>query len=527
MRRKKLEFGISIAMYLATAVLSGVISITILNQHHKLTHEFLAGNTFITALLPLILAEVITMVLTLYDGKYSFHRTTIFQCLLRSIYSTIIFAGALAAILIIQKNSITDSRFYFVGTITTHFVLLAIFLYGVQTYTVSHFYNTRAASLVLLVTTRARAAETSAILKRDWSRKLSGIALLDEEGSSSSEKALTMDAVSEAVPEKAVRNADVDSDVSPAKAHDVEQNPVMIDHVPVVAGRDSFVTFVQLHAIDEVFLIADDNETPDITSALREFIQMGVAVHLNLPFIEHLDTSLRLKDDKYIPRTEKDLSFFMDNWLPLINLSQPEPKMRWMAAKRVLDICGGIVGMAITVVLFVVLGIAIKLDSPGPVLFAQTRIGKNGRRFKMYKFRSMYRDAEARKAALMQQNEMNGLMFKMKDDPRITRVGKFIRKTSLDEFPQFFNVLKGDMSLVGTRPPTESEFQQYSNYHRRRLSMKPGITGLWQVSGRSEITDFEDVVRLDCKYIDEWSFWKDIKILWKTVIMVIKRKGSE
>jgi lipopolysaccharide/colanic/teichoic acid biosynthesis glycosyltransferase len=147
----------------------------------------------------------------------------------------------------------------------------------------------------------------------------------------------------------------------------------------------------------------------------------------------------------------------------------------------------------------------------------------------MYKFRSMYRDAEARRKKLMKEggNEMDGAMFKMKDDPRITKVGKFIRKTSLDEFPQFFNVLKGDMSLVGTRPPMVDEYNQYSRHHKRRLSLKPGITGLWQTSGRSEITDFEEVVRLDCYYIDHWSILFDIKILFMTVIAVITGKGSE
>ena len=139
----------------------------------------------------------------------------------------------------------------------------------------------------------------------------------------------------------------------------------------------------------------------------------------------------------------------------------------------------------------------------------------------------MYQDAEKRKAALVEQNEMNGLMFKMKDDPRITRVGKFIRRTSIDEFPQFFNVLKGDMSLVGTRPPIVAEYNEYSPYHRRRLSMKPGITGLWQVSGRSDIKDFEYVVSLDCEYIDNWSLLGDIKILWKTIGILFKKQGAE
>ena len=147
----------------------------------------------------------------------------------------------------------------------------------------------------------------------------------------------------------------------------------------------------------------------------------------------------------------------------------------------------------------------------------------------MYKFRSMYKDAEERRQKLLKEggNEMNGAMFKMKNDPRITRVGKFIRKTSLDEFPQFFNVLKGDMSLVGTRPPMIDEYNQYAGHHKRRLSLKPGITGLWQTSGRSQITDFEEVVRLDCYYIDHWSVLFDLKILLMTVVAVLTGKGSE
>lgn len=144
----------------------------------------------------------------------------------------------------------------------------------------------------------------------------------------------------------------------------------------------------------------------------------------------------------------------------------------------------------------------------------------------MYKFRSMYMDAEERKKELMAQNKMSGPMFKMDDDPRVMPIGRFIRKYSLDEFPQFWNVLKGDMSLIGTRPPTVDEFEQYEFHHKVRLSIKPGLTGLWQVSGRSDITDFEEVVRLDDQYIREWNLWMDVKIIWKTVGCVMVSKGA-
>lgn len=198
-----------------------------------------------------------------------------------------------------------------------------------------------------------------------------------------------------------------------------------------------------------------------------------------------------------------------------------------MILKRIIDLLGGFVGCIITVLLTIFVAPAIILESPGPIFFSQIRIGKNGRRFRIYKFRSMYADAERRKAELMEHNEMKGFMFKMKEDPRITKVGKFLRKTSLDEFPQFFNVLKGDMSLVGTRPPTENEFFQYENRHRRRLALKAGLTGLWQVSGRSNIDDFEDVVRLDLEYIDNWSLKMDVKILFRTVGVVLFGRGAK
>ena len=173
------------------------------------------------------------------------------------------------------------------------------------------------------------------------------------------------------------------------------------------------------------------------------------------------------------------------------------------------------------------MAIAIKLDDGGPVLFPQTRIGVHGQPFKMYTFRSMVTNAEVLKKKLAEENgQSDRFIFRMKDEPRIIRVGHFIRKTSLDEFPQFFNVLKGDMSLVGTRPPTVDEWEKYELHHRARLAIKPGLTGMWQVSGRSEITDFEEVVKLDTKYISEWSFMLDIKILFKTVLIVLGQKGS-
>ena len=224
----------------------------------------------------------------------------------------------------------------------------------------------------------------------------------------------------------------------------------------------------------------------------------------------------------------KDFNVALDSMgdIPVISFYNNYYDYRKLLLKRLMDIVGSLVGIIFTILIGIIIAPPLLIESPGPLIFKQKRVGKNGRYFYMYKFRSMYVDAEERKAELMKQNEMDGLMFKMENDPRVTKVGKFIRKTSIDEFPQFFNVLKGDMSLVGTRPPTLDEFVHYKSYHKRRLSAKPGITGLWQVSGRNDIEDFEDVVKLDLEYIDNWSLGLDVKILLKTVGAVFKHTGK-
>jgi len=191
--------------------------------------------------------------------------------------------------------------------------------------------------------------------------------------------------------------------------------------------------------------------------------------------------------------------------------------------KRIFDIMGGLVGLSVLVVFYPVLAAAIKLTSPGPVFFKQVRVGKNGKRFVIYKFRSMHVDAEKRRGELEADNELRGAVFKIKDDPRITPVGGIIRKLSLDELPQFINVVKGEMSLVGTRPPTPEEVSGYQKWHHRRISIRPGMTGLWQVSGRNRVEDFDEIVKLDLKYIDSWSIWLDITIILRTVVVLFRR----
>lgn len=297
-----------------------------------------------------------------------------------------------------------------------------------------------------------------------------------------------------------------------------------IHGVDVVADAATAVRYICRTWVDEVLIVISDNQ-PYPKKLIDQLIETGVTIHLNLAKVSNISGKKQFVE-QIGPYT-------------VLTTTMNYASERQLLIKRVMDIAGGLVGCLLTGIIFIFVAPAIYISSPGPIFFAHERVGKNGKKFKMYKFRSMYMDAEARKAELMKENKLgDGKMFKMDFDPRVignrilpdgtkkTGIGDFIRRTSLDEFPQFFNVLKGDMSIVGTRPPLVSETKLYELHHYARLSIKPGITGLWQVSGRSDITDFEEVVRLDREYIDNWNVGMDIKILLKTVAVVLKKDGS-
>ena len=301
-------------------------------------------------------------------------------------------------------------------------------------------------------------------------------------------------------------------DITAAVIYDADKKGSTIQNVLVVSGKDDMYDTVVQMMVDEVFICLPGVPLIEIREMVQKFEEMGLTCHYNV------DLFSRANPNTYVQQMAG---------YSVISFALKTMDSRRLLVKRCVDIVGALVGLAITAVITPFVALAIKIDSPGPVFFSQTRIGKNGRRFKIWKFRSMYIDAEERKKELEAQNEIKGLMFKMEDDPRITKVGKFIRKTSIDETPQFLNILVGDMSLVGTRPPTEDEFEQYNGYYRRRMSITPGLTGMWQVSGRSDIQDFEEIVKLDLEYIDNWSLGLDIKILFMTVYTVLGRKGSK
>ena len=305
---------------------------------------------------------------------------------------------------------------------------------------------------------------------------------------------------------------------------DKEMTGETVYGVEVVADANTAVEYVVKSWVDEV-LIVTPGDTPYPSKLIDDLTETGVTVHLSLAKIQSIPGKRQF--------VEKVNSY------TVLTTTMNYCSYKQLFVKRAMDIVAGLIGCVFTGIFFIFVAPAIYIASPGPVFFAQERVGRNGKTFKMYKFRSMYLDADERKAELMSQNKISDpRMFKMDFDPRIignkilpdgthkTGIGNFIRKTSIDEFPQFFNVLKGDMSLVGTRPPLLSETSLYEPHHRQRLAIKPGITGMWQVSGRSDITDFEEVVRLDKDYINNWNIGLDIKILLKTFLVVLGKEGS-
>ena len=403
-----------------------------------------------------------------------FFRRGSFEELVSVVQMEAIFAICWVVLLFILHRTEDLSRLVF-----GYFIVINLILtYGVRTgfkqYMVQIYKHGRYSSRMLLVTDSQRAGDviSNLIEYKEWNRILKGIVFLDKE---------------------------------------VDEESFM--GYPIVASRDTLLNYVIHNDIDEIF-ITHTEMLP--TSVLKGWVsdmeQMGIIVDVNIDAFDLLN-----RGNKVLNRVGK---------YAVVTFARNIISARGLVMKRLLDIVGSLVGMIILGIVTVIVAPAIKLESPGPVFFGQTRIGKNGRRFTFYKFRSMYQDAEQRKKELLEHNEVQGLMFKMENDPRITKVGRFIRKTSIDELPQFWNVLKGDMSLVGTRPPTVDEFEHYEAKHKCRLSMTPGLTGLWQISGRSDIKDFDEVVQLDMQYIDDWSILKDIKILLLTIGVVLTGKGS-
>ena len=284
-----------------------------------------------------------------------------------------------------------------------------------------------------------------------------------------------------------------------------------IQGVKVLGTVNRLAEVVMEQPVDEVIFASDKLNAVDISEQVSLCEELGIPARVSYGLFE-------------LKRSKVTLTVLDD--LPFITFYTTLMTPVQATLKRTVDILIALVGLFFTALLYPWVALRIKSQSPGPVIFKQERVGENGRRFKCYKFRTMLVGAEAQKKELQKKNKMQGPLFKMENDPRIFPFGAFLRRTSLDEFPQFFNVLRGDMSAVGTRPPTPDEVQTYKVHFRRRLSIRPGLTGMWQVSGRNRITDFEDVLALDLEYIDNWSVLLDIKILFKTVWVILFRRGA-
>ena len=431
-----------------------------------------------------LLVAAYLMSFLVFDQKENITTRTQMRELKIAIKFNLLLALINSAGLALTKAALLQSRYFLVAVPCVNILVMTL-LHGGLKYLLTHTRRLNGMeSLVGVVTTREHAEALLADIRKDWSQRVTGIALLE------------------------IPHEEVGGEVS---------------GVRIEANYTDFMDWLRQAALDEVYIDIPMDSGDSFVPYLDEMESMGLTVHFRLPLLDRIEEACC--DETSTARLSRSLDRCAGG--NVVTMGTVEIKLRDQACKRVLDIVGSLVGCIISIPIIAIVAIPLKLESPGPLVFKQRRVGRNGRVFYIHKLRSMYIDAEERKKELMAKNEMNGLMFKMQDDPRITKVGKFIRKTSIDELPQFFDVLRGDMSLVGTRPPTLDEYKQYESHHKRRLSMKPGITGLWQVSGRSNIENFEDVVKLDVKYIDNWSLWQDIKILLKTVWVVLAGRGAE
>lgn len=480
-KREKLQYGYLFLIDLLSLVLSiGLAWGLTAGVLHKMGDFQL--DDLVEACFLLLLAYILTF-FTFDQSENIVNRTPIREVEIAVRFNfllTLIDAACLA----LTKASMLHSRYFLVFVPVIDVFVMTGAHAALKKMLVRSRYTKGIQSLVGVVTTQENASPILEELKKDWSKRVTGLAIL------------------EAAP---------------------EQLHTEIDGVKIEANFDNFMDWLRQAALDEVYLDVAQESEENMLPYLEEMESMGLTVHFRLPVLDRIEKACC--DETSAVRISRELSRCAGG--NVVTMGTVELKLRDQVLKRTMDIVGGIVGCIISIPIIALVAIPLKLESPGPVIFKQRRVGRNGRVFYIHKLRSMYVDAEARKKELMAQNEMNGLMFKMEDDPRITRVGRFIRRTSIDELPQFFDVVRGSMSLVGTRPPTLDEYRQYESHHKRRLSMKPGITGLWQVSGRSDIDDFEEVVKLDVQYIDNWSIWMDIYLLFRTVGVVFDRKGAK
>lgn len=431
----------------------------------------LTGTLYGLLLLLLILSHI--MIYNVHDYYYGFYKRGFYDEFINVFQINLVAALLVSGIFFFFQTVAYYSRYFLASLLLINILIDYMARQYFKIFSISYYKINNIINNFLLITTKD---QVSSIVRKmldnkNWQSQITGIAVIDE-----------------------------------------NMTGQVIEGIPVVSDKDKLIDVITKSAVDEVFISVRHSDRFNLDELILDLENIGLTINLSL---SNYDFNLRARTINTV---------YGHNVLTF------EPRVFNKGAlllKRLVDIVGSLIGIIFTIIVGIFVIPAILVESPGPFIFSQTRVGKNGRRFRIYKFRSMYLDAEKRKNELMQQNEMHGLMFKMKNDPRVTKVGRFIRKTSIDELPQFFNVLLGDMSLVGTRPPTEDEFMQYESRFKQRLVMRPGITGLWQVSGRNKVDNFEDVLKFDMTFINNWSIMLDIRILVKTVVYVLLRQGAE
>jgi exopolysaccharide biosynthesis polyprenyl glycosylphosphotransferase len=422
-----------------------------------------------------LLAASLVLHLILYPffGFYESLRLKRIQDILGMVFKCLLFEFFILGSLVFFFQAKTTSRYFFVLFIGINYALILLEKIGARVFLSSvrkRGFNYRQ---ILIVGTGKNASQVIAALKRNrhWGYVPCGL----------------------------MRDAAGDPAVT------------SVDGVPVLGALSELESVLARTPVDEVFFGLDRIDAQEVASDVLLCERLGMPARFSLGMFELARSKVTFSNLDHLPV----ITFYTTLMTPMESL-----------IKRIMDVCVSLIGLALTAVLYPWIAYRIRKESPGPVIFKQVRVGENGRRFKCYKFRTMVLDAEARKQELQAANAMQGPIFKIENDPRIFPFGAFLRRSSLDELPQFLNIFRGDMSVVGTRPPTPDEVGQYQVHFKRRLSIRPGLTGLWQVSGRNQIRNFEDVLALDLQYIDNWSIWLDIRIIFKTIWVALFHRGA-
>jgi lipopolysaccharide/colanic/teichoic acid biosynthesis glycosyltransferase len=445
-----------------------------------------------------VLLVVLLWPFVLYlTGNYEFKLKENFAFTVFSIFKAIVIGVMIISALFYFRQDIGLSRFFLLLFAALNFLLLCIERYIIRTVILSPVFIERETTRVLVVGTGSTAQYFVNYVNNHPEMEMDIIGHLKYNNHNDTEK------------HEANRIQEHSKTIERNKYNEFNKRCEINNRI--LGTVEDIEDIVIEYVVDEVVFASHAKDICEFESYVKLCEKIGITV----------DIIVDIKKLKY----SKGRTSFMGE-MPILTYYTVSLSQNQLFIKRVMDVIGGVIGIAFTAAALMFIAPAILIESRGPVFFAQDRMGKNGRVFKCYKLRTMYPGSDEKKEELKNLSIMQGAIFKIKNDPRVTKVGRILRRISLDETPQFWNVLKGDMSLVGTRPPTLDEVEQYKLHHFRRLSIKPGITGLWQVKGRNTVKSFEKIVKFDIEYIDNWSFWLDLRIMLQTIWAIIKSNGN-